>query len=266
MQMPPGRRSPPVLFTRPANEWINKVNQRHKELAELALSSEQKESLDRWAEAEFIHATLKLDGINASRDSVMRIISSSSTPASVTDESSFVIADLSSAVRAVESAARADGREARLTPELLIRLHTSPGKAKGFRETSGDTSRRLKPVPAEHLCAAIESACLWFTAESFAELNPIEQAAIVYFRMIEIQPFEQANERAALIAASLFTLRSGLPLIIIKPELDRAFRAALDEGAQMNTRPMVELIAEAVEQTLTEMIQKQRGKVEKRKR
>jgi len=252
MQRPPGRRSPPVLFTRSSNEWVNKVNQRHKEFSELTLSSEQKDNLDRWAETEFIYATLELDGIKASRDLIARIISSAST-----DESSLVIVNLFNAVRAVERVARADGRAAQLTPDLLIQLHEGAGDANGFRKSAGNTSRLIKPVPAEHLCAAIESACLWFTAESFAELNPIEQASIVYFRLIEIQPFEQATERTALVAASLFTLRSGLPLIIIRPELDQAFRAALDEGAQMNTRPMVELIAEAIEQTLTEMIKKE---------
>ena len=254
MQRPPGRSSPPVLFTRHANEWINKVTRRHKEFAGLALSAEQKDRLDRWAEAEFTYATLSLDGIKASRDHIARIVSSPSTAANEAGESSLVIIDLLTAVREVESITRVKGRDALLSPDLLIRLHASPGGARGFRKSPGNTSRAPKPAPAERLGAAIESACLWFMAESFAELNPIEQASIVYFRLIEIQPFEEANERTALVAASLFTLRSGLPVIIIRPELDRAFRAALIEGGRMNTKPMVELIAEAIDQTLSEMI------------
>jgi Fic/DOC family len=259
MQRPPGRSSPPILFSRSANEWINKVNQRHKELAGLALSSEQKGKLDRWTEAEFVCATLELDGISVSRDSIASVISSpsidkSKIDESVIDEGSLVIVDLLRAARAAESIAREKGRAAQLTPDLLIQFDASSGS--GFRKSAGDTGRAHKPMPPEHLDRAIESACLWFTAESFDELNPVEQASIVYFRLIEIQPFEQANARGSLVAASLFTMRAGLPPIIIRPEHSKTFRAALEEGARMNTKPMVELIAEATHQTLTEMIER----------
>jgi hypothetical protein len=260
MQRPPDRRSPPILFARSANEWINRVNQKHKELASLAPSSEQQDNLNQWAETEFICSTLELDGIKVSRDAVARITSASAPPASKASDSSLVVVDLLAAVRTVKSIVRADGRAAALTPDLLIQLHDPSGRAEGFRKSAGDMGRALKPAPAEHLAATIESAFRWFTAESFAELNPIEQASIVYLRLIQIQPFEQANERTALVAASLFTLRAELPLIIITPDLDRAYRAALDEGAQMNTKPMVELIADAVEQSLGKMIERQKQK------
>lgn len=256
MQRPPDRRSPPVLFTRSANEWINRVNKKHKELAELSSSPEQKENLDRWAETKFIHSTLRLDGIDVSREAIARIISAPSTAATNINDNSLVIADLLTAVRTVESIARANGRAAALTPDLLIQLHDPSGRSESFRKSAGDHRRALKPPPAEHLVVTIEIACRWFAAESFAELNPIEQTAIVFLRLIELQPFEQANERTALVAASLFTIRSELPLIIIKPELAGAYSAALDEGAQMNTKPMVELIADAVEQSLEEMIER----------
>jgi Fic family protein len=254
MQKPPDRKSPPVLFTRSANEWINRINQKHKELASLSPSTQQKENLDRWAEAEFICSTLALGGINVSREAVARIVSSNSTDASKMDDNSVAVVELLKAVRIIESLAHTNGRAAALTPDVLLELHGASGRADGFRKSAGNARGALKPAPAEHLVATIESACRWFSAESFAELNPIEQASIVYLRLYEIQPFEQASERTALVAASLFTMRSELPLIIITRELDRAYRAALNEGARMNTSPMVELTADAVERSLAEMI------------
>jgi hypothetical protein len=252
MQRPPGRSSPLVLFARSANEWINKVNQRHKQFAALALSPEQREELDRWTETEFVFATLNLDDISVSRASVARVISSPPTAVGRDDESGLVIVDLLRAVRAVESIARREGRAAQLTPALLIQLDASSGA--GFRKSTPADKR----PPGEHLDRAIESACMWFAAESFDELNPIEQASIVYLRMIEIQPFEQANGRGSLVAASLFTLRGGLPPIIIRPEHGKAFRLAIEEGVRMNTKPMVELIAEATYKTLDEMVERMR--------
>ena len=158
----------------------------------------------------------------------------------------------------VTSVARASGRAAKLSADLLLRLHNIPGAAPGFRRGQGVTQPR-KPAPPEALPVMIDAACQWYTADSFTELNPVEQASIVFLRLLELQPFEEANVRTALVAASLFTLRSELPPIIIRPEMQAEYRTALDEGDRMNTKPMVELVAESLEGTLNGMLAKQKG-------
>lgn len=241
-----------MLFTRGTSEWISRVNQKHKQLIELGLSAEQKERLDRWAETEFVYSTLKLEDADVNRGQVERVVAPAPDAGAVAENERAIMALLVS-LRRVTSLARANGKAAELTGEFLLTLHSEPGA--GFRRSAGDTSRVPKPVAPEHLPAFLESACRWYTAESFAELNPVEQASIVLLRLIDMQPFEQANERTALVAASLFTLRSELPPIIIKPEMDSAYRNALDEGSRMNTKPMVELVAEAINHSINEMIQ-----------
>jgi Fic family protein len=253
MQRPPHRKAPPILFTRGTSEWISRVNQKHKQLTDLRLSAEQKERLDRWAETEFVYSTLKLEGADINREQVARVVLYATGADAGNERTPMALLD---SLRTVTALARANGKAAELTSELLLQLHSLPG---GFRQTAGDASRIVRPASSEHLPALLESACRWYTAESFAELNPLEQSSIVLLRLIEIQPFEEANERTALVAASLFTLRSELPQVIIKPEMDSAYRNARDEGMQMNTKPMVELVAEAVERSLSEMIE-QAGK------
>ena len=241
-----------MLFTRGTSEWISRVNQKHKQLTELGLAAEQKARLDRWAETEFVYSTLKLEGAVVTREQVAQLVSRPSGATADSENERAAMALLVS-LRAVVSLARASGKAAELTGEVVLKLHSVAGA--GFRRSAGDISRIPKPAAPEHLPALIESACRWYTAESFAELNPVEQASIVLLRLIDLQPFEQANERTALVAASLFTLRSELPPIIIKPEMDSAYRYALDEGTRMNTKPMVELVAEAVERSITEIIE-----------
>jgi len=240
-----------MLFTRGTSEWISRISQKHKHLIEPGLSAEQKERLDRWAEIDFVYSTLKLEGANIERDQVARVLSNASGATDV-GENERATTDLLASLRMVTSLARANGKAAELTAELLQALH---GSGAGFRRSAGDASRVPKPVAAEHLPALIESACRWYTAESFGELNPVEQASIVLLRLIDMQPFEQANERTALVAGSLFTLRGELPPIIIKPEMSSAYRNALDEGTRMNTKPMVETIAEAIERSVSEMLE-----------
>lgn len=241
-----------MLFTRGTSAWISRVNQKHKQLVELGLSAERKERLDRWAEAEFVYSTLALEGADVKREHLARVASHDPDALEASENERASMALLVS-LRMVTSVARANGKAAELTSDLLLKLHSLPGAA--FRKSAGKPSQVPKPVAPEHLPALIESACRWYTAESFAELNPIEQASIVLLRLMDMQPFEEANERTALVAASLFTLRSELPPIIIGPQMDAAYRNALDEGTRMNTKPMVELIAEAISHSIAEMIQ-----------
>lgn len=254
MQRPPDRKTPTILFARASYEWVARVNQKHKRLADLRLSASEQETLDRRTEIEFVYSTLKLKGAQIQMEPVARIVSS--PVADDNGETDRSIAALLESLRTVTALARAGGRAVMLSPQLLLNLHNVPGQAPGFRRGTRDKS--AMPA-AEHLPAVLESACQWFTAESFAEFHPIEQASLVLLRLIDIQPFEHANERTALVAASLFTLRSELPPIIIKPEMHTAYRNALDEGVRMNTRPTVDVVAEAVEKSLTEMIQSTRG-------
>ena len=240
------------MFARGTSEWINRVSQKHKQLADLRLSAERRETLDRWVETEFVYATLKLEGVDISREKVSQIVSDGAGASDVADNERVAI-DLLAALRAVTSLARTRGKSAELTRELLLTLHGQFGS--GFRQTAGDENRAIRPPSPNHLPALLESACRWYTAESFAELNPIEQASIVLLRLIELQPFEEGNQRTALVAASLFMLRSELPPIIIKPEKDSLYRSALEEGFRMNTKPMVETVAEAVEESIEVLIE-----------
>jgi Fic/DOC family protein len=242
------------------------VNQKHKQLSELQLSEEQKERLDRWAETEFAYSTLVLEGVDIKREQVARMVSLAGDANEGAGSDEAIIGALLESLRTVIAIARARGKAAALTVDLLLKLHNAPGAAPGFRRGAG-TTQPVKLAP-EHLPAILESACQWYTAESFNELHPVEQASIVFLRLIGIEPFEQANERTALVAASLFTLRSELPPIILRPEMKAAYRKALDEGVRMNTKPMVELVAEAIEKSLSEMIDatNAQGKKAERKR
>jgi len=215
---------------------------------------EERERVRQWTEIEFTHSTLQLGGVEVARRDVARLVSMPSVNKKDYVGGDSTISSVIESLRIVESLAREEGRRASITPDLLIRIHNLPDGISGFRTSGGDRSRGLIPVRGEHLPAAVDAACRWFSAESFAELHPVEQAAIVFLRFMEIQPFEDANEQIALLAASLFTLRRELPPVIIEASLQPAFVRALEEGFQMNTKPMVELVAEAIEGTLANII------------
>ena len=242
MHRPPGRIGP--ILSRSPNEWINRVNERHRALAALKVTIDERRQLDAWLTSRFVLATPRLEQIDVARKPWARAVG----PAA--DQAPFVIAHLTNALREAMRLASVEGQHAQLTPARLIGL--SGG---GLRTHDDSVSHSSGHMPAAHLARAVENACDWFAAESFAELNPIEQAAIVFLRLATMQPFEQANQATALVAASLFTLRAGLPPVIIKPEMQAAYESALAEAGQMNMQPLVELMAEAVSLTLSEAVE-----------
>lgn len=241
------------MIARSFNEWNTRINHKHKEMASLKLSQAQRQRLDLWIETEFVYSTLKFEGNDATRADVACLVASK-TSAAAQSGSNADAAGLLEALRIIESLAKAKNQTAALTPAVLLDVQRHISGKENFRATDASASRLVKPPPADRLSASIEGACRWFMADSFSELNPIEQASIVYLRLIELQPFEEANERGSLVAASLYTVRHDLPPLILKLERAAAYRAALEEGFQMNTRALVEFFAEAINDALGEML------------
>ena len=251
MQRPPGAGRPLILSNRSVNGWISRVAQRHREFTSLHLSSEQHNRIRKWVEVTFVDSTLRLEGLEVTEADVLGAISSTRSGHAVATSPDSDVVELLRGIRLLQDFALGNGTVAGLTAELLLRLH---GGAREFRSSQGERVGPAMPVGPEHLAASVESACRWFSAESFAELNPIEQASIVHLRLLEIQPFEQANLRIAILASSLFTLRSGLPPVIVMSDLAGAYEKAVAESRSGNTQPMVEMMGSAVEGALIRMI------------
>lgn len=247
-------RRPPILLTRPTYEWINEVAQKHRELTALEPTHEETERVFRLIEIEFVDCALELEGLDLSKERIENLASSPSDNLNNLTETEQVAVDQIEALRVIRALAENEGKDAALTVELLLKLRNPAGDAE-FRKSPGDLTRKVRPAPPEHLPARLQSAFFWFTAESFLELNPVEQTAIVLLRLIEIQPFEEANDRTAITAASLFLMRSQLPPLCIRPNLFASYQAAIEESFQSNTKPMVEFVAQATEETLARMIE-----------
>jgi hypothetical protein len=232
------------MFARQAYQWINRVQQKFNALAELKLSPEKQGRLKAWLEEEFIYFTLLFEGGQADRDECRRALQAASGLQAAGELRPPE--DLLYRYRIIAGEIASQGAKAGLSPALLLRLNEDGEFRKG--EGAAASPR------GEHLPMIVENACRWFAMESFAELNPVEQAAIALLRLLELAPFARNNRQTALLAASLFTLRRDLPPIIFRPQQHQTYLAALQEGLRMNTQPMVELVAEAIEQTLDEML------------
>jgi prophage maintenance system killer protein len=110
------------------------------------------------------------------------------------------------------------------------------------------------PTPAVLLPRFLDNAFDWFSTEGFADLHAIEQAAVVYLRLLDLHPFPTANEAAALLAASFYVERAGWPPLFVSRDdiTTRRFDQVVETGMRMLTQPLVEFFAEMLQRAATE--------------
>ena len=84
-------------------------------------------------------------------------------------------------------------------------------------------------------------------------LHPVEYAAVLHQRFVQIHPFEDGNGRVARLLMNHALLRTGYPPIIISPAFKHAYIAALELGWTDNQR-FIDYIAEQELQAQREYI------------
>lgn len=153
------------------------------------------------------------------------------------------------AVKLISSWASAP--DAEFNVERLLDLHRiltgAPAGKEVLRKTESLPINAMHdPTPALLLPRMLDNAFDWFSTESFKDLHPVERAAVVYLRLLDLHPFPANTEMTALLAASFYTERDGLPpLVIFADETTLArYRQALEAAFRMLTQPLVEFFAE----------------------
>src|SRR5262249_11930762 len=98
----------------------------------------------------------------------------------------------------------------------------------------------------------LDNAFDWFSTESFKDLHPVERAAVVYLRLLDLSPFPSHTETTATLAASYYAEREGLPPLVIFADgaTQARYAHALEAAVRMLTQPLVELFAEMLMRTM----------------
>jgi fido (protein-threonine AMPylation protein) len=141
------------------------------------------------------------------------------------------------------------------SPSALLAVHRLlfPG-----REASGEL--RVSAVAAiypgqdcpdpEHIAASLRTLGQWMEAESFGEMHPIEQAALVLTRIVDVWPFEYGNRTAAVVFANQRLLSAGYPPFFVLPDQLGEFEQILHRAIRMETEPLVRAIYKCMEREL----------------
>lgn len=142
-----------------------------------------------------------------------------------------------------------------LSCEDLLALHTlmfsgTPG-AGSFRQKEilslGDEHEL---VGVEMVRPVVENALEWFQTNSFAQMHEVEKSALMLVKLIDIQPFDEGNGPALRLCSNFFLLKAGYPPAVIPTSKASQYAIAIQNSLRFHTQPIIDLIAEAVAQSL----------------
>src|SRR5262245_413991 len=90
----------------------------------------------------------------------------------------------------------------------------------------------------------------WLTADSVAEIHPIEKAALVVSRIVDIWPFNQGNLTVAIMMANIGLRQAGLAPFFVLPEHKKEFNTTLAQAMSIETRPLVNAIYRTIKREM----------------
>ena len=102
----------------------------------------------------------------------------------------------------------------------------------------------------EFIDRSLDNFFNWLTAESVAEIHPIERAALTITRIADIWPFDKGTLSSAIILANLGLRQATLPPFFVLPEHRKEFNTVIAQALTIETQPMVNAIYRTIKREL----------------
>jgi len=102
----------------------------------------------------------------------------------------------------------------------------------------------------EFIDRSLDNFFNWLTAESVAEIHPIERAALTITRIADIWPFEKGTLSSAIILANLGLRQAALPPFFVPPEHRKEFNTVIAQAMTIETQPLVNAIYRTIKREL----------------
>jgi hypothetical protein len=102
----------------------------------------------------------------------------------------------------------------------------------------------------EFINRSLDNLVNWLTAESVAEIHPIERAALILTRIVDIWPFERGNLTAAIMFANIALSQADLSPFFVLPEHKNDFNTIIAQAMTIETQPLVSAIYKTIKREL----------------
>jgi hypothetical protein len=136
------------------------------------------------------------------------------------------------------------------TKLALLRIHATAFDGVLRRNAMPPMFRGQDCPDPEFIERSLDNFVNWLTAESIAEIHPIERAALIITRIADIWPFERGNLTVAILFANVGLGNAGLPPFFVLPEHQREFQTVIAQAMTIETQPLVNAIYKTIKREL----------------
>jgi fido (protein-threonine AMPylation protein) len=105
------------------------------------------------------------------------------------------------------------------------------------------------PEP-EFIERSLDNFFNWLTAESISEIHPIERAALVLIRVVDIWPFDSGNLTIAIMLGNMILRQAGLPPFFVLPQHKKEFETVIAQAMTIETQPLINAIYKTIKREL----------------
>ena len=175
---------------------------------------------------------------------------------SLADEGSLLESQLQCHIAAVQTVLRFADEKEFLSGDNLLELHRVlvsgvHARAGEFRQQNATPlAPGHEPTDAELVAPVVDNALGWFRSESFAEMHEVEKSALMLIKLMDVQPFDEANGRTLRLFSNFFLLKAGYPPAIIPASQADQYALAIQRSLGFDTQPIIDLISEATDRSL----------------
>lgn len=141
------------------------------------------------------------------------------------------------------------------TKDAILNIHRTifkgrPGAGQ-LRQHSIQALYRGQDCPdPEFIERSLENLSSWLSAESLREIHPVEKAALVLTRIVDVWPFEFGNLTVAIVLANEFLRKGGFAPFFVQPEHMKEFNTIIAQAITIETQPLVNAIHKRLKQEM----------------
>ena len=107
-----------------------------------------------------------------------------------------------------------------------------------------------EPTDPDLVPPVVDNALSWFQSDSFAAMHEVEKSALMLIKLVDVQPFDEANGRTLRLFSNFFLLKADYPPAIIPASQADQYAVAIQRSLGFDTQPIIDLIAEATDRGL----------------
>ena len=171
-------------------------------------------------------------------------------------DDSLIDSQLQRHIAAVQTVLRFADEKEFLSGDDLLELHRVlvsgvHARAGEFRhQDAAPLAQGHEPTDAELVAPVVDNALGWFQSESFAEMHEVEKSALMLIKLMDVQPFDEANGRTLRLFSNFFLLKAGYPPAVIPASQADQYVLAIQRSLGFDTQPIIDLISEATDRSL----------------